>query len=287
MRRPAIVAVILALIIAVDTAVGVFYRTGREAVLVWMPPLSGALSTLVVVFPGYLMPAAEVGQAFAPHLDAGTGLLLVQYAERGVDPGAIRAALVPHIRELRPERVIFYGASMGGMVAQDVLSGLGELPVALELVLDTAPAASEDVRRPGWSFALASVYRGGPVAGGVWRLLASLPGTRPLPEPDADRAAIAAARHRTATAGMPAVSSEADYIGRFVLRAPARMPDRVVYLHAADAGRDPLIRVDQALARWRTIYPGLLTREIPGRHGEWHIPLIERPAETVAAIMAP
>src|SRR5262245_57402006 len=113
-----------------------------------------------------------------------------------------------------------------------------------------------------------------------------LPGPRPTPEPTADRRTITAARHRTATAGMPAVTSEAAYIGRFVPRALARRPGRVVYLHAADAARDPLIRVDQAIARWRTVHPALRTREIPARRGEWHIPLVERPAETVAAITA-
>ncbi|WP_239340685.1 hypothetical protein [Frankia sp. CiP3] len=276
----------VALLIAVDTAAGAFYRTGREASLVSVPPQSGRLSTLIIVFPGYLMPAAEVGRAFAPHLDPSTGLLLVQYAERGVDPKAIRTTLVPSIRSLRPERIIFYGASMGGMCAHDVLQDTDDLGIPVELVLDTAPASPDDVRRPGWSFAPARAYRGGPIASGIWRLLASLPGTRPDPEPDADRDAIASARHRTAAAGMPAVTSEADYINGFVLHGPVRQPSRVVYLHAANADRDPLIRVDRAMARWRIVYPGLVAEEIPGRHGDWHIPIVERPAETVAAIMA-
>ncbi|WP_067478687.1 hypothetical protein [Actinomadura hibisca] len=277
-------AVALAMLVAADTASGAFHHRGKETSLISIPPRSGDLSTLIVVFPGYLMPAAELGRAFASHLDATTGLLLVQYAERGVDPTAIRASLALRLRNLRPERIVFYGASMGGMCAHDVLRGMDGLTTPVDLVLDTAPASSQDVRRPGWFFTLASSYRGGYLASGVWRLLANLPAARPTPELDADRDIINSARHHYATAGMPAVTSEADYIGAFRLRAPSRHPDRVVYLHAHEPVHDPLIKVDQAIARWRTVYPALITEEIKGRQGGWHIPLVERPKETLKAI---
>jgi hypothetical protein len=283
-RRAGIFSAAFAALILADAAAGAFHRTDRKAQLISFPPRSGDLSTLIVVFPGYLMPAAEVGRAFAPHLDADTGLLLVQYAERGVDPTSIRASLIPRVRSLGPERIVFYGASMGGMCAHDVLRDMDDLTVPVDLILDTAPASAQDVRRPGWSFAFASAYRGGPLASTVWRLLANLPAAHPEPEPGADRDAMASARRKYATAGMPAVTSAADYIGTFALLMPARRPDRALYLHASNAANDPLIRVNRAISAWRAGYPELMTAEIPGRRGEWHIPLVERPGETVEAI---
>lgn len=277
------VAVVAALI-AVDAAASPFYRTDNTASLVSVPPRSGRLSTLMVIFPGYLMPAADVGRAFAPHLDAATGLLIIQYAERGVDPEAIRNSLVPQFRNLAPERIVFYGASMGGMCAYDVLRRLSSNDVPISLVLDTAPASREDVRRPAWSFAFAPIYRGGPLASGIWRALANLPATHPVPEPATDPDIIANSRRRYATVGMPAVTSQAEYIGTFALLPPAQQPVRVGYLRASDSAQDPLVKVDQAIARWRTVYPALVTEEIEGRRGEWHIPLVERPAETIEAI---
>jgi hypothetical protein len=60
----------------------------------------------------------------------------------------------------------------------------------------------------------------------------------------------------------------------------------VVYLEAMDADRDPLIRVSDAIVSWRVAFDDLKIVPITGRNGRWHVPLIERPKESVAAILA-
>ncbi|WP_147339572.1 alpha/beta hydrolase family protein [Actinomadura spongiicola] len=269
-----------------DTLAGLAHRTGTDVGVVRVDARSRATETLIVVFPGFIMPAAEVAQAFAPHLRANVGLLVVQYADRGVDPSRIHAALLPEINRLRPYNLVFYGASMGGMCAYDfLLRAKHELPGTPGLVLDTAPASVEDVRRPGWSFWLASRYRGGPLASGVWNALSRLPVSRPTPEVDADASLIVRSRSRSAKVGMPAITSQAAYIGGFRLRH-TDLTGRIHYLRANPATQDPLIKVDQAIIHWRAVHPSLKVSSISSRRGDWHIPLVERPAETVAAILA-
>jgi hypothetical protein len=62
--------------------------------------------------------------------------------------------------------------------------------------------------------------------------------------------------------------------------------ERVSFLHGHGPTRDPVIRVGRAIAGWRHAFPELRVVTIHARQGRWHLPLIERPKETVHAILA-
>jgi hypothetical protein len=60
----------------------------------------------------------------------------------------------------------------------------------------------------------------------------------------------------------------------------------VVYLQSNSPADDPVVRIPQAVEHWRSVFPGLTVVTVTGRAGNWHLPLVERPRETVAAITA-
>lgn len=110
-----------------------------------------------------------------------------------------------------------------------------------------------------------------------------------MPEPDANPGLIREARFSSAWVGMPALTSQADFISTFrplregELEAAA---SRVVYLHAHNEDLDPLVKVDASIIDWKRAFPHMKVEEIATRAGNWHIPLIERPAEVMQAILA-
>src|SRR5439155_3308118 len=97
---------------------GLFYRTDDQSKVVIVGARSGRTELAIVVFPGYIMPGDTLSRAFAPFLPVDDALIVVQYAERGVDPEKISAYVMAALRSVKPRSVLVYGASMGGMVGK-------------------------------------------------------------------------------------------------------------------------------------------------------------------------
>jgi hypothetical protein len=287
------VAVVGALVVFVliDAVLGRWHRTGTDARLYVTPARSGTPTQALVAFPGYTMPGGILSAAFAPHLGADDAMVVVEYAQRGVDPDAIHRAVMAELTGLGAPTLRVYGGSMGGMCAKHFLDRYlrdGAPYGKVVLVVDTSPSGPADVRRPRWLMALGRWYLGGPVGSGIWAL-ASVFEPRPVPEPTADAGLVAAFRRANARAGMPAIASQAAYIARFPALAQDELvptAERFVYLHGDGYDRDPVIRVGRAIEGWRSAYPALKPVRIDERQGRWHLPLIERPGETVRAILA-
>jgi hypothetical protein len=126
------------------------------------------------------------------------------------------------------------------------------------------------------------------VGSAVWSLVSRFE-PRPVAEAEADARIISAFRRATARVGLPAISSQASYIARFAGLRPGELvavAERVSFLHGHGHARDPVIRVGRAIAGWRHAFPDLRVVSIESRQGRWHLPLIERPRETVTAILA-
>jgi hypothetical protein len=157
----------------------------------------------------------------------------------------------------------------------------------VDLVLDTAPSSAADVRRPGWTFALSCVDRGGVLSTGVWAAI-SLLAPQPDPEPGADRRLVARGRDEGALVGMPAATSQGCFMGRTGTVAAGALDGvvaRAVYLHGVPDDGDPLIDTRRAVQHWTTALPQLSEYRIATRRAAWHVPLVERPSETVAAML--
>src|SRR5262249_18305363 len=144
-------------------------------------------------------------------------------------------------------------------------------------------------RRPDWVFDLAHWYRGGPLSTNGWAAASAVVSRSPTSEPGADPELVRAGRRADDWAGMPALTSQAAFIGDFDRsRAGGVAPivDRVVYLRGTGPGIDPVIDVDGSIRDWRLVFPDLRVVGIRGRNASWHIPLIERPREAMQAIAA-
>jgi hypothetical protein len=292
-RKPlAIIVLVLVVLFGTDMASGFVYRTSTAGSVVVTAPASGPARQAIVVFPGYVMSGGALSAAFSPHLGATDAMVVVDYAERGVDMDDLYSKIVKELHRISPRALRVYGASMGGMCAREFLTRYQAdgLPFGKAvLILDTAPASADMVKRPGWMFWLASWYRGGFLSSVVWSGLSRLGGSGPEPEPDADRDLIRQARRYTADIGMPAITSQAEFIKNSSPVRPGELTpstSRVVYLHGRDADRDPLVRVTESILTWRVASPGLTAKLLETRQGDWHIPLIERPRETVEAMLS-
>ena len=150
--------------------------------------------------------------------------------------------------------------------------------------MDSAPADRDDLKRPGALFPVSCVYRGGPLSTAVWAAASTL-GAKPPLDSGADQALVDAAHHRGAWAGTPAATTQACFISHF--RPPEDGPalaSHVVYLQTRSAVEDPVVRIPQSIGRWRAIFPQLVVVMLPGRSGRWHLPLVEQPRVTAAAI---
>ena len=79
---------------------------------------------------------------------------------------------------------------------------------------------------------------------------------------------------------------QASYMAAFSPPPAAELAcvEKAYYLHGRDPQQDPLIIIDEAIAGWRQVLPGLQEVVIEGRAGRWHLPLIERPQETMAIV---
>jgi hypothetical protein len=47
-----------------------------------------------------------------------------------------------------------------------------------------------------------------------------------------------------------------------------------------------VVRIPQSINHWRAVFPQLSVVMLSGRAGKWHLPLVEQPRETVAAILS-
>src|SRR6266536_1667132 len=253
------VAAVVAVIgfVLVDTFAGRhWHRRGTQARLHVTPARSGKPEQVIVAFPGYTMAGSLLSAAFAPHLGEHDAMVVVEYAERGVDIEQIYRAVMAEVAAIGAPALRVYGGSMGGMCAKHFLDRYhrdGARYGKVVFLVDTAPSGPADVKRPRWLMALGRWYHGGPVGSAIWSAVSYLE-PRPVAEPHG---------------------------GELVPVA-----ERVSFLHGHGHANDPVIRVGRAIKGWRQAFPDLKVTTINARKGRWHLPLIERPRETVRAILA-
>jgi hypothetical protein len=280
---------VLSLIVA-DVVSGLFYRTDDQSKVLTVGSRSSRNELAIVVFPGYIMPGDTLSRAFGPYLPADDALIVVQYAERGVDAQQISANVMAALRSVKPQRVLVYGASMGGMVGKlflDSYRAAGAPYGKVIFVLDTAPAAKSDVRRPSALFNVSCWSRGGLLSSVGWALIAGLQPEPPI-ESEASPTLVQTAHRAGAWAGTPALSSQACFISRFPSLKQGELTSIVghfTYLQGSDPADDPLVRIAQATTAWRTANPSLDVVTIRERPGKYHLPLVEYPHATMTAIL--
>jgi hypothetical protein len=201
-----------------DAVVGRWWhRRGRLAKPHVTPARSGTPRQVIVAFPGYTMAGDLLSAAFAPCLGDDDAMIVVQYAERGVDVEQIYRSVMAEVARLGAPRLRVYGGSMGGMCAKHFLDRYhrdGAPYGKVVLLIDTSPTHAADVKRPRWLMALGRWYCGGPLGSAIWSVLAWLE-PRPVAEPGADPRVISAFRRATALVGLPAMASQAAYIATF------------------------------------------------------------------------
>ena len=223
------------------------------------------------------MPGRLVAAAFEPHLGHDDAMVVVGYADRGMDMPAMCSAVMAKVNQLGADRPAavrrFHGwtvrfAFPGSPRRRGLHSG-GSGP---------RPGHRPEQRRrcsdPRWLLRLAGCYRGGPIGSVVWAATSMLE-RRASAEKDSDPRLIEASRRAERWVGMPAVASQAHFIARGTppaLSSPHGLVTRATYLHGRDAGDDPLINVGRAVGGWRWLFPDLRVRTIPGRAGRWHLP---------------
>jgi hypothetical protein len=278
-------------LLIVDALMGLAYRRGTSADAQVIRPRSGTARRAIVIFPGYIMPGTTLGKAFAPYVADDDAMVVVNYAERGVNVSEIFDRVMKALHSLRPIELRVYGASMGGMLGKLFLDRYRQIGMPygkVTLVLDSAPAGRDYVKRPSFLFDISCWYRGGPLTTAVWAA-----GSRFAPKPPGEDGAsqdvIRAARRAGAWAGMPAATSQACFIGGFEPLRQGELLDVVrqaIYLQGLSPDDDPLIRISDSVAAWRVAFPGVVAVTVPGRDGRWHLPLVEYPRETVRAMTA-
>lgn len=281
----------LPVLLTVDALMGLAYRTNTSADVRITLPRSGTTHRAIVIFPGYVMPADILGRAFAPYVADDDAMVIVDYAERGVNISQIYDKVFAALDTLRPVELRIYGASMGGMLTKlflDHYRQAGAPYGKVTLILDTALASRNNVKRPSWLLDLSCWYRGGPLSTAVWAAVIEF-GTRPPTEDEAPQDLVRAARSAGAWVGMPAATSQACFIAKFAPLREGELLDvvqQLVYLQGYSPDDDPLVRISDAVASWRVAFPDLRVITLPGRPARWHLPLVEYPRETVRSIIA-
>ena len=281
---------LLVALVGVDAVSGIFYRTSTQSSVGVFRHGTAAVQRVILVLPGHLMSGRGVGEAFQPYLADGDAVVAVDYGERGVDLDDVQRRVLAALAVLHPSRLVVYGPSLGGVAAAGFLrryDGAGAPYGKVRLVLDTAPSSDSDVKRP-----VALLWAGCYLHGGLFSSLAMAVGSsfsdHPQPEPGSDAAVIAAADDAGAWRGTAAATTQACFIYRSVAPAAKEFDTGVLsaaYLHGVPAGDDPIIDVAAAISHWRIAFPALREVELPGRQGSWHVAPIERPRETLAAIL--
>src|ERR1035441_4252600 len=124
---------------------------------------------------------------------------------------------------------------MGGMVSKlflDRYRQVGAPYGKVTLILDSAPASRQNIKRPSLLFDLSCWYRGGPISSAVWAAASEI-GAKPPAEVDAPQNLVRAARRAGAWVGMPAATSQGCFIARFLPPKEGELRDvaqQVVYL---------------------------------------------------------
>jgi hypothetical protein len=280
-------------VLAVDSLAGLAYHTSTDASIIVTLPRTGIVDEALVVFPGYASVGQAVSDAFRPFLNDNQAMIVIGYAQRGIDDQAIYRQVMDELTTLAPRRLRVLAGSMGGAVATRFLTRYSRSPDLQRygravLVLDTAPSGPDTTQVPDWIFWMSSWYRGGPISSAGWALLSGFV-SQPVPEPGANQEIIDEGNDGNAWLGLPAFTTQADYLGSFrAAEIPAVRSAvlRATYLRANPAQNDPLIRVDEAIGAWRTGLADLTVTTIATRHGDWHLPWTYRPRETLAAVNA-
>ncbi len=247
-------------------------------------------SDLLIVFPGHGADGASIARAFEPIVDPAWTVIVVCFAERGVDDAAILGRLQPHVESRPPGRVRVLAGSMGGMVAATFLDGYARShpdAAPVDLFLDTCPWDRSAVKVPRPLLGLSRWYQGGRISSEVWALVPRV-GAGPELEPDADVDAVRLSAQHNRRIGTPALFSEASYIDRFRLRGRNQLPDAAgsaTYIRATESHRDALIDVAASIRGWGRVFPDLRTVTLASRAGKWHIPWMERPREVLAVVL--
>lgn len=243
-------------LLTVDALMGLLYRTNTSADVSITVPRSGTTHRAIVVFPGYVMPGDTLGRAFAPYVADDDAMVVVNYAERGVNVSQIYDKVMAALHTLRPVELRVYGASMGGMLSKlflDRYRQAGAPYGKVTLILDSAPAGRNNVKRPSFLLDVSCWYRGGPLSSAVWAAVSEF-GTKPPTEDDAPQDIVRAARRTGAWVGMPAATSQACFIAKFGPLMEGELVDvaqQVVYLQGYSPDDDPVVRISDAIAGWR------------------------------------
>jgi hypothetical protein len=281
----------LPVLLIVDAMLGIAYRTNTSADVRIIVPRSGTTHRAIVVFPGYIMPGDILGRAFAPYVADDDAMVVVNYAERGVNAQQIFGNVMSALNTLRPVEVRVYGASMGGMLGKSFLDHYRQAGAPygkVTLVLDSVPASRNNVKRPSFLLDVSCWYRGGPLSSAVWAVISEL-GDKPPIEDGTPQDIVSAARHAGAWVGIPAVTSQACFIAKFGPLKESELVDvaqQVIYLQGNPPDDDPLVRISDSITDWRVAFPNLIVTTVQGRNGRWHLPLMEYPRETVRALIA-
>ncbi len=157
----------LPVLLIVDALFGLTYRTNTTADVEILAPRSGTTHRAIVIFPGYVMPGGTLGKAFAPYLAEDDAMVIVNYAERGVNVSQIYDEVMADLSTLKPVELRVYGASMGGMISKlflDRYRQAGAPYGKVTLILDSAPAARNNIKRPSFLLHVSCWYRGGPLS---------------------------------------------------------------------------------------------------------------------------
>ncbi len=279
----------VAALLALDALTSRAYRIRTEGALV-VTGSGDAASDLLIVFPGHGADGDSIARAFEPIVDPSWTVIVVCFAERGVDDAAILERLLPHVESRAQGKVRVLAGSMGGMVAATFLDGYarshpGAKPV--DLFLDTCPWDRSAVKVPAPVLRLSRWYQGGWISSAVWARVPRA-GSGPDLEPDADVDAVRASAERNRRVGTPALFSEASYIDRFRLHRLSHLSDAVgstTYIRATESHRDALIDVAASIRGWGRVFPDLRTVTLASRAGKWHIPWMERPREVLAVVL--
>ena len=161
----------LPVLLIVDALLGLAYRTNTTADVEIIAPRSGTTHRAIVVFPGYVMPGGTLGKAFAPYVAEDDAMVVVNYAERGVNVSQIYDKVMADLSTLKPVELRIYGASMGGMISKlflDRYRQAGAPYGKVTLILDSAPATRNNIKRPSFLLDVSCWYRGGPLSSLVW-----------------------------------------------------------------------------------------------------------------------
>lgn len=278
-------------LVALDALMGLAYRTNTKADVEIILPRSGTVHRAIVVLPGYIMPGDTLGKAFAPYVEDRDALVVVNYAERGLNASQICDEIIGALSKLKPLELRVYGASMGGMLSKLFLDRyrLSGAPYGkVILILDSAPASRDNIKRPFFLFDVSCWYRGGPLSSAIWAAASGF-GMKPPIEDGATPDIVRAARKAGAWVGTPAATSQACFIAKFVPPKEGELLDvaqQVIYLQGYSPDDDPLVRISDAIAGWHLAFHDIRVITLKGRAGRWHLPLVEFPRQTAQAMSA-